>query len=435
MGQNHVPAQHSRRRTAILISLVAAFILIIGVAQAMTGSGTETAVQSKGDTPDAANEGDIQPTPEITSTATFDERIEAYIDGHTLTVEEATALGFYEPQLDETGAAMTITTFLPVAAKAPPILEISATRPNSANDWTVSWEMADSDLVTKYELQESQNPNFSGATTYDMGLNTSRDFFDHQPSPNNTYYYRVRAVAGEVLGGWSQPLLVAGGYRDDFSSNTTGWDVRRTTFIEEVTSFYENNDWFILRVEDSWDWGIASPGKPAPAPPYVINYRVKHANIEGNLKSNGMVFGGDWPGIICPDKSTVAGWYEHELCFNQFYNTNTIWFGGSTLKLLFERVDDLIWCPTCGGSPMKRLGDIDENNTKDLNNVSPNDWNTYRIEVRSGEIKYFANGVLQFTYNDTRYIDQPYFGVFSSTDEYSNSTARFDYVEVLPLDN
>jgi hypothetical protein len=128
----------------------------------------------------------------------------------------------------------------------------------------------------------------------------------------------------------------------------------------------------------------------------------------------------------------------HEDCFNHFYNTNTIFYG--PLKLLFERVDRLEWCLDCGGSPMKRLGDINPGNIKTYKLVDPTGWNNYRVEVRADGIKVFAakRGFvpeLQYEYKDTRYVNSPYFGLFASTDEYTNALWRFDYFEVLPLDN
>ncbi|MFZ1400093.1 MAG: hypothetical protein WAS33_24535, partial [Candidatus Promineifilaceae bacterium] len=86
----------------------------------------------------------------------------------------------------------------------------------------------------------------------------------------------------------------------------------------------------------------------------------------------------------------------------------------------------------CGGSPLKRLGDVPPALPFHPN---ANDWNNYRIEVRASGIKFFLNGSLRYTYNDTRWINDPYFGVFASTDEYSNSTWRYEYFRVTPLDN
>ncbi|NJN54544.1 MAG: hypothetical protein HC804_07190 [Anaerolineae bacterium] len=179
--------------------------------------------------------------------------------------------------------------------------------------------------------------------------------------------------------------------------------------------------------------------KPAPTVPYSIEFRSRPANL-GNLVSHGVVFGGDWNGEACPDWSTVQGLYGHHNCFNHFYTTNLIWYSDTNTRLLWERVDQVVYCPTCDGSPVKRLGDIDGNNIRELvHNAS--EFNDYRVEVRTNDIRFFLNNHLVFTYNAQNsenamaWINDPYFGVFASTDEYSNSTARFEYIKVTPLDN
>ena len=279
----------------------------------------------------------------------------------------------------------------------------------------------------------------SGVTTYNLASNVASQLIDSiQPSANNVYYYRLRVLATNQVSPWSTVVPVVGAYYDEFDNNQTGWSgptlkdgIRRLTYIEKVDAWYENNDWMIIRVEDSWDWAIASPLMPAPEPPYAIEFRSMPANL-GNLVSHGVVFGGDWAGAPCPDWSTLLGVYAHKNCFNHFYNTNLIWSSDTDLTLLWERVDTLIYCPTCGGSPLKRLGDVPG---AQLFHPNASGWNNYRIEVRSSEIKFFLNGTLRYTYGDTRWINDPYFGIFASADEYSNSTWRYEYLRVTPLDN
>lgn len=334
-------------------------------------------------------------------------------------------------------------TFLPSLHTPLVPTHLSATRPNSQNDWALQWDSVAG--ATAYELQQSQDPNFAtGVTTFNLGSNaTSQLINTHEPSWNNVFYYRGRVLSGSQVSDWSNVVTVVGAYYDEFDNPGTGWDRRRLTNIDQTTTFYEirdGNDWLIVQSLDSWDWVIASPMKPAPVVPYVIEYRIKHANL-GNLVSHGAVFGADWNGGLCPDWSSVQGVYQHTACFNHFYDTNTIFF--SDLKMLFERVDNLVWCPTCGGSPMKRLGDIESNpnNVPVLTNVDPIGWNTFRIEVRADGIKFYANGALQSitdgetVYTDTRWINSPYFGIIATTDEYSNSSARVEYFKVTPLDN
>ncbi|MBK6712417.1 MAG: hypothetical protein IPG51_19110 [Chloroflexi bacterium] len=108
-----------------------------------------------------------------------------------------------------------------------------------------------------------------------------------------------------------------------------------------------------------------------------------------------------------------------------------IWSSDKDLTLLWERIDFFGLGPSCGGSPLKRLGD-----TRAVGfSLNASDWNDYRIEVRQNEIRFFINGSVRFTYTDTRWVNDPYFGVFVSTDEYSNSTWRYEYFKITPLDS
>lgn len=344
-------------------------------------------------------------------------------------------------------ASVSLTTtagseiiYLPVAFKPLTAPTLSATRPNSANDWQMEWTIGNTTGATGYELQQSQDPTFAtGVTTVNLPGNSSSQLINTiQPSANNVYYFRLRVLAGGQVSPWSTSVQVVGAYADEFNNNQTGWSgptlkdgLRRLTFIEKEDAWYENNSWLIIRVEDSWDWAIASPMKPAPEPPYVIEFRSMPANL-GNLVSHGIVFGGDWTGAPCPDWSSLQGVYGHNNCFNHFYNTNLIWSSNTDLTLLWERIDSLVYCPSCDGSPLKRLGDVPP-----AVPFHPNasDWINYRIEVRASGIRFFMNGDLRYTYNDTRWINDPYFGVFASADEYSNSTWRYEYFRVTPLDN
>ncbi len=350
-----------------------------------------------------------------------------------------------------TTASVQLTTivalsrsYLPVIIKPvppPPAPTLSATRPNSANDWQMNWTISDNTHVTGYELQLSQDPTFmTGVTTFMPNAAATTQLIDTvEPSANNIRYLRIRALGVDDDSGWSNTVHVVSAYYDDFSNNQTGWSgptlkdaLRRLTFIERIDSWYENNNWLIIRVEDSWDWAIASPLMPAPEPPYAIEFRSMPANL-GNLVSHGVVFGADWDGqAACPDWSSLLGVYAHQNCFNHFYNTNLIWSSDTDLTLLWERIDTLVWCPDCGGSPLKRLGHVPPAVPFDM---SASTWNEYRIEVRNSDIKFFINGNLRYTYTDTRWINDPYFGVFASTDEYSNSTWRYDYFRITPLDN
>jgi hypothetical protein len=353
-----------------------------------------------------------------------------------------------EPEAPATGEVLTATTpttiieqtdtnlYLPLISKPVPIpgpVTLNPiSRPNSSNQWIISWS-GGGVHTTGYELQESHTADFAAVTTYlfDVQGETAREA-NHPPSFRNVYYYRIRAVGPGGHGPWSGAQMVIGGYRDDFNDNTSGWAVRRTTYIEKVHTWYSEGQ-LVLDVDDRFDWGIFAPMMPAPAVPYAIEYRSKTLH-PANTTAHGAVFGGDWTGQACPDYSTVAGVYEHDICFNRFYNANIIWYG--PLKLLFERVDYLVWCPECTGSPMKRLSHPPYANfeVSPIPNVDPNGWNTFRVEVRSDGIRFFANGHQYAHSSDTTWIHEPYFGLFNSAHYYKPSTWRVEYYQVLPLD-
>ncbi len=388
----------------------------------VTGGAT-TAVSVAVQIPPTADEGDSD-----TAVITAESRNDTAVEDSVTLLTMATLERIYLPIVSK-----------PALPVIPPAPSLSATRPNSANDWQMNWSISNNAGVTGYQLQQSQDSTFmTGVTTFTPGAGVLSQIINTiQPSANNVYFYRIRAM-GDEPGPWSNVVKVVGAYADYFTSNQTGWSgptlkdaLRRLTFIERVDSWYENNDWLIIRVEDSWDWAIASPLMPAPQPPYAIEFRSQPANL-GNLVSHGIVFGGDWTGAPCPDWSTLEGVYAHNNCFNHFYNTNLIWSSGTDLTLLWERIDTLVWCPNCGGSPLKRLGDVPPAVPYHPN---ASGWNDYRIEVRPNEIRFLLNGDHVYSYNDTRWINDPYFGVFASTDEYSNSTWRYEYFKVTPLDN
>ncbi len=446
------------RQTIVLITAVFGFIFLFFVVQSLGAMGFITALSQEDD------DVPTEPTP-LLEAAQVDDALGAYIRGSIAPSRPANAeeLAYMinlqaqnQPEepvviVDQVvpapfaaplGFTPTFTVYMPIIYNPFEPLTLSATRPNSSNQWDVSWSTG-SGNVAEYELEESNTVDFASATVTVFTVGTNISNISEVESVNNVYYYRVRSTGGNVVGPWSNVVEVRGAYFDDFTNNQTGWSspdlkgaLRRLTYIEKSDSFYENNELLILRVEDSWDWALVSPLAKAPEPPYAIQYRTQIANL-GNLVSHGVVFGGDWNGEACPDYATFSGLYFHKRCFNHFYNTNLIWY--DPIKLAFERVDYLEWRPQDGGSPLKR-GSFDDYASwfvidSSLSKEAAKDWVTYRIEVRDTGIKMFANGNNYANTSDTLWINDPYFGFFASTDEYSNSTQRFDYVYVRPLDS
>lgn len=316
-------------------------------------------------------------------------------------------------------------------------ITLTGGQPNGANSWVLSW--TSSVGSSGYEIQESNDPNFATSTTIAVGQVTSHTVVK-PPVSNNVFYYRARSMVGLVGGPWSNTVTVVGGYRDDFDDPSSGWALRRGTNRSVVNGFYENGR-YVTQITSRWDWLVASPLRPAPRVPYVIDFEMRIIS-QGYVHSAGAVFGGDWGGQECPPNVSNEQWPRHGDCFNHFYNTNSIYndtvVTNVKMGLLFERVDRLEWRPQDGGSPLKRVGDI-PTGVRNYRGVDPRDWNHYRIEVRSDSIRVYAAKAgyapeFQYEYTDTRWVNDPYFGFFTSTDIIENATWRFEYVQVMPLD-
>ncbi len=320
----------------------------------------------------------------------------------------------------------------------PQPVAVTTTYPNSQNSWQLSW--TSSANITAYEVQESNDPNFGAATSTVVGPATTTLTITKQPTFNNVFYYRVRSLISQTASDWSNVISVVGGYRDDFDDPSSGWAIRRGTNRDVLKAFYENGK-YVTMITSRWDWLVASPLRPAPRVPYVIDFEARIISL-GYVHSAGGVFGGDWNGETCPPNVSFELWPRHDDCFNHFYNTNSIYndTDSSNVKigLLFERVDKLEWRPNDGGSPLKRVGDI-PTGVRDFRHIDPKEWNHYRIEVRQDSIKIYAARLgrepeFQDDYDDTRWITSPYFGFFTSTDIIENSSWRFEYIQVMPID-
>ncbi len=352
--------------------------------------------------------------------------------GHVITnTAEITGSGTLLTPKATTEIVSPFTVFMPLVFKSPPILTLSVTRPNGANQWTASWSDG-GDGVTGYELQESHDPNFGEFTVESPGdLGDVLSYaFAHAASNDSVYYYRVRALAGSVTGPWSTVKMVVGGYRDDFDDPSSGWAVRRMSYLEKTYAKYgtgAEDGQLIILVDDKWDWMIASPMVPAPEVPYVIVYDARIHHL-ANLTSSGLTFGGDWNGDACPEIGNV---YQTDNCFNHFYAYNYIWHG--PIKLLHERIDTLVWCPSCDQSPLKRIGVVQEAGEM-INTSEDHLWHNYRVEVREDGARLYIDGAFKAHFPDTKYIHEPYFGFFGSTHEYKPSLWLYEYILVMPID-
>ena len=303
-------------------------------------------------------------------------------------------------------------------------LQLSVSRANEFNDWSVDWSSGGSG-VTSYELQEAKSQVFNGATSYMVQSERSYDFNQHAPSPDNYYCYRVRAIAAGKLGSWSNIECVVGGYYDDFSDDSTNWDIRRQDTDDVMNLAYykekQGEQFFVLEIDGRWDYGIAAPLRRAPEPPYFIEARVR-LNEPDNLNSYGFIFGGDWDGTSeCPNE-------DYSSCFNDYYRLFAMRYGDPKhLRIQLKRIDFHEDNNQGRGETLV--------NFKTVYVGSPSEgFKKWRIDVKEdGEIRLYVNGSYILSRYDTRYIDQPYFGVFASTDEYLGAEPWYDWFRVMPL--
>jgi uncharacterized repeat protein (TIGR01451 family) len=326
----------------------------------------------------------------------------------------------------ETNIMVDTVSRLPIIYRSvpqPTIFLNPIARPNSSNAWNVTWVVSDEEYTTGYELQEDTDPNFTNPTTIELPVGTTSSLRVKALSINNLYYYRVRAVGEFGFTPWSNIQQVRGGYRDDFNDPSSGWDMRRQDTDSVINdSFYRNGN-LVLEQDSSYDYQIVSSLSPAPAPPYRIESRIQLVGVD-NLHSYGIIWGGDWNGQTCPNAN-------YSSCFNVYYRLNVIWSGNldDQLTIQMKRIDY--------HDPDDNVGrGVDLFPVTVVDVIPPSQgYQTWAINVyANGVMRLFLNGVMIREFFDTMYIQNPYFGAFSSTDEYNGLEAEFDYFQASFLD-
>jgi uncharacterized repeat protein (TIGR01451 family) len=311
-------------------------------------------------------------------------------------------------------SSTTYYSIMPVIFRPPPDVNLTLLAgPSAANEWTIGFTPDELGGVTGYEIEEANDASFHGATliTIDNPALTSLTRAK-TPSPFSNYYYRARAVAGEVKGFWSNVLLVAGNYVDDFSNTASGWHtVRQDTDDTEQSSYYLSGR-YVHRQHGRWDYLISSPLIAAPGDNYRIEADARFIGVD-NLHTLGFVFGGDWNGTECPNKRYTS-------CFNHYYRLLAIWYGSpDRLRVQLKRIDGHDGSNTGRGVTLVPYTDVKVKTPTE-------DWQKWTIEVREdGRIRIFVNNNLIASVTDTTYIGDRYFGGFSATNEYAGLEVRF----------
>jgi hypothetical protein len=108
-----------------------------------------------------------------------------------------------------------------------------------------------------------------------------------------------------------------------------------------------------------------------------------------------------------------------------------IWFGNDPsspqLRAVLKRIDS--------HDPRNNHGRGETLISMDIGVNHPSSgYQKWSVEVYpNGTIRLFENGTFFAETVDANYVDQPYFGSFSSTDEYAGLEAHFDWFEVTAL--
>ena len=317
---------------------------------------------------------------------------------------------------------------------------LSVTTPDENGNFTLSWVYGShpNAPATSYTWQESQNADFSGATSSDT-TDTSVSL-KKQPG---TYYYRVRGNNAWGSGSWSNVVSVVvvtqnRVYEFSTAGNTEGWGQVRN----DLEAGKDDPKWYKVRslngslytyLHGRFDFLEAGPMQEAPEVPYTIKTRVRfidNETLDGesytakNKTAYGILFGGN-SGTPCPATRTTP---KDTGCMEHFYRLLVVYEQG-TGKFVwnFKRID--YHDPNDGGKG-KGVTLID------YRHASPGDalgWNEWKIVVTndaSNNIKIYLNNSLIGQATDHTYLNDRYFGTFMNSPDFGAVGAKWDWFRV-----
>ncbi len=302
---------------------------------------------------------------------------------------------------------------------------------NDDQDGTYNVTWSASTAAERYVLQEANNSSFSPLLAeYDTGLALTQSFTN---KADGTYYYRVRAVNPRASAESNVvSTVVEAGYYDDFTDSSTGWSIRRSDDAIDKSSDFKTkylDGYLYTLLKGRYDFSVTSPMVKAPAPPYTIKTVVKVVDdtIDGidywpkDGETYGIVFGGN-SGTPCPaDRDTPKG----TGCMSHYYRLLVVWSAST---------------PTSFGWSLKRIDyhdpDNDGKGTGDkllegnagVSNI--NNAHEWKIKVTSSKISVYLNDDLLGEAEDTKYINDPYFGLFAASPQYGGVGYRWSWFKI-----
>jgi len=240
-------------------------------------------------------------------------------------------------------------------------------------------------------------------------------------------------------------------YFDDFTDSSSGWSVRRSddSYGEDVDykTRYIGGNLYTLLV-GRYDFSVASP-LAAVSAPYTITTRVSIVDgetIDGvyyspkHGETYGIVFGANTDGSCPANRYTPA----YQGCFSHYYRLLVVWSADSSTYLQWglKRID--VHDPSNDGKEASGAAgtDVDSSKGSGLSLIGwtisgvadANGWNEWRIVVSdsSPNITIYLNNTQVGQANDTTYISEPGFGLFTSSPEYGAVGFRWDWFDVSP---
>lgn len=281
--------------------------------------------------------------------------------------------------------------------------------------------------IEAYVLEESATSGFAEASSYAVPTTTVPYTLPALPYGSHGWnYYRVRGDNVWGAGEWSNTvaaLLLSEMY--SFDHPQSGWAPRRTSYWDLGAMYAEYGDGLLVtRVEDKFDFAVFSPMRPAPAPPYALRMNTKILH-KANETSYGIVFGGN-EGDFCGVNRWSAE--DPDGCFFHYYRLNVIW--GGYLKWGIARID---YHEGIAGGGSGVVGSMGGYSALDWYEADADGWNEWEIRVYTNGFEIYVNGHLIGATGDTTYLNEPHYGIFSSTYEYNSARFRHEYFYVEPL--
>ena len=315
-------------------------------------------------------------------------------------------------------------TYLPVLLRrwppypsTPYLYEIS--KDTLETSYGLDWSILPYDTSEIFALAESTSPDFSDSITYTTPTTS------HQATDKGigVYYYRVRGENDWGKSTWSNARSTTVLSRhDDFDDPITGWTTRRTSSPDlGLTAASYQDGKLTTALRDRFDFAIFSPMFEAPPTPYSIRVRTRIEHF-ANEVSYGIVFGGHQGTFCSVDRSNGS---DPDGCFSHYYRLNVIW--GGYLKCQVKRIDRHSAEKGTGrGSELMSYRDVSDRTDDD-------GWNEWEIRVYDDRFELYVNGRFLEDFDDTTYIHDPLYGIFTSTYEYNSASFEHKYFYADPF--